>query len=79
MALDAMLRHKQSSKCVVAGCVGIWTRSTSSLDEDFQFKLTRFLRKQASQGALLNSREFETTELLDDDDDDDADNGYTQV
>lgn len=62
---------------MVAGCAGIWTKSTSSLDEDFQFKLSRFLRKQASQGAN-NGREFEATELLDDDDNDE-DNGYTQV
>ncbi len=76
MALEQILKNKQNAKCVVAGCTGIWTKSTSILDEDFQFKLNRFLRKQESQGPQNSSRENDATEILDDDEDD---NGYTQV
>lgn len=47
-----MLRGRAKDKCPIAGCKSFWTRETSSLDAEFQYRLERFLSRKNTQQAF---------------------------
>lgn len=48
-AFEAMFRtNKKSVKCPVAGCAGVWQKTTAVKDTEFQLRLERFFRLQAN-------------------------------
>jgi hypothetical protein len=70
--LDAMLGKKPNAACPVAGCTAKWSRSSSSVDTDFQKRMQRFQRLQETAGP--EPSQHPTTEIFDDDEDE-----YTQI
>eukprot|EP01035_Chromulina_nebulosa_P017112 gene17112-22626_t len=75
-AFNEMMRISGSRKCPVAGCSGMWTKATSSIDNEFEYRLKRFLLKQKDNSSNSSSQVY--TNAVDDSDDDD-DGGYTQL
>lgn len=71
-AFESLLSRKASFKCVVAGCKALWTKASSSVDEDLIKKMERFRRVQES-GGVASMSQYPVTELEDNDDE------YTQI
>ncbi len=79
-ALVQSWQGKQSAKCPVAGCSGQWTKVGSSLDEDYQLRVDRFVKKHAAalkSGSSQSQHHATSIDLEDEDEEDDQ--GYTQL
>jgi hypothetical protein len=48
-ALLGIFKGKQTVKCPQMGCTSIWNKQTCCLDEDFLFKMNRFLKRSQTQ------------------------------
>lgn len=42
-----MCRKTGSSKCVIGGCIGKWSKATAVLDEKFDRKIQKYLQDKA--------------------------------
>lgn len=70
MVLRASSANHKKPNCPVAGCQGRWTRENSSLDDEFQLKVDRFMRLNANSSS---SQHQEATQIEDDEE------PYTQI
>lgn len=51
VALDETLKSKRS-QCPVPGCKAKWTKSSSSLDRDFELKMNEFFKSKINGNSL---------------------------
>ncbi len=61
--LQSSVRNSAFAKCPIFGCSGRWTLATSVLDESFQQKIVRFLRRKEKESQLLEG--VSTRDVLD--------------
>lgn len=67
-----MFRSKRSVACPVAGCRATWQKTNATKDTEFQMRLERFFRLQAS---TVSSQGFDNAVDITQN----VDNNYTEI